>query len=76
MSKIEEKVAQKLISRAGKGFQKYGTTMEREDLTKVEWLVHLQEELMDGAVYIEKLLEVLEYVKKENPQTSQTSSGI
>jgi hypothetical protein len=39
--------------------------MEREDLTHKEWLIHLQEELLDGAVYIEKLLEVIENVKKE-----------
>jgi hypothetical protein len=37
--------------------------MERDDLNKEEWLIHLQEELLDGAVYIEKLLEVLRQVK-------------
>jgi len=29
--------------------------MERNDLTLLEWLQHLQEELMDAAVYVEKL---------------------
>jgi hypothetical protein len=65
MSKIEDKVSEKLLSRAERGFSKYGVTMEREDLTYKEWLIHLQEELLDGAVYIEKLLEVIENVKKE-----------
>lgn len=64
MSKIEDRVSEKLLSRAERGFSKYGVTMEREDLSKEEWLIHLQEELLDGAVYIEKLLEVLRDVKK------------
>ena len=31
--------------------------MERTDLNTLEWLVHLQEELMDAAVYVERLLD-------------------
>jgi hypothetical protein len=34
---------------------KYGVNTERTDLTTLEWLQHLQEELMDASVYIEKL---------------------
>jgi hypothetical protein len=29
--------------------------MERDDLSLDEWLTHLQEELMDATLYIEKL---------------------
>lgn len=65
MSRVENKVSEKLLTRAEAGFNKYGVTMERGDLTHTEWLIHLQEELLDGAVYIEKLLEVIENVKKE-----------
>jgi len=60
MSRIEEKVATKLLERAEVGFKKYGTTMERNDLNLRDWLVHLQEELMDASVYVEKLLEVVD----------------
>ena len=52
---ITEAVVAQLRSRAEKGKLKYGTTMERDDLTLMEWLQHLQEELMDAAVYVEKL---------------------
>lgn len=48
-------VIDQLLQREKKGLLKYGTTTEREDLETVEWLQHLQEELMDAAVYIEKL---------------------
>ncbi len=41
--------------RSAIGRKKYGTTMERGDLNFVEWLQHLQEELMDATLYIEKL---------------------
>ena len=57
MSKIEDSVCEKVQSRAAVGLEKYGTTMERDDLTFKEWMLHLQEELMDALVYIEKVLE-------------------
>ena len=31
--------------------------MDRKDLTKLQWLKHAQEEAMDLAVYLEKLIE-------------------
>lgn len=56
MSKIEESVVEKIRMRSLIGESKYGVTMERNDLDVEEWLIHLQEEVMDAAVYIEKLL--------------------
>jgi len=57
MSSIEYKVCTKITQRAQVGKEKYGTTMDRKDLTKLEWLKHAQEEAMDLAVYLEKLIE-------------------
>ena len=65
MSKIEEAVAKKLLDRAKVGEDKYGTTMERNDLSLMEWLIHLQEELMDAAVYVEKLKQEVQYQEYE-----------
>ena len=59
MSRIEEKIILMIQERAMKGEAKYGTTMERGDLSIQEWLTHLQEELLDGAVYVQKLKELL-----------------
>lgn len=56
MSKHEDKVCKKIQQRAEVGKKKYGTTMERTDLSVHEWLIHLQEELMDASVYVERLL--------------------
>ena len=41
--------------RSEKGQQKYGTNLDRKDIDLEGWLNHLQEELMDATLYIEKL---------------------
>ena len=41
--------------RAEKGYNKYGTDMDRTDLSVAEWAQHLREELMDGLVYLTRL---------------------
>ena len=50
-----EAVKNLLTKRAEKGIIKYGVTTEREDLSFIDWLQHLQEELLDAAVYIERI---------------------
>lgn len=41
--------------RAKQGFLKYGTDTTRDDIDLMGWLQHLQEELMDATIYIERL---------------------
>lgn len=65
MSKIEDAVCKKLQDRAEVGKNKYGVTMEREDLSVEDWLKHAQEEAMDLAVYLEKIITVLKANKVE-----------
>ena len=48
-------VIDRIRQRSAVGIAKYGTTLAREDLTTIEWLNHLQEELMDAINYIEAL---------------------
>ena len=50
-----QSVKQKFEERSQRGIEKYNTTLEREDLNLVDWLDHLQEELMDATLYVEKL---------------------
>jgi len=56
---IEEKVCDKILERAEMGKNKYGTTMERTDLSVTEWLTHAQEEAMDLAIYLEKIKSIV-----------------
>jgi hypothetical protein len=65
MSKIEEQVIKRIRKRAEIGLKKYGTSMERNDLNDIEWLSHLQEELLDASIYIEKIKTILEDYYKE-----------
>jgi hypothetical protein len=39
------------------GKNKYGVTMETAPLSRLEWIIHAQEEAMDLAVYLQKLIE-------------------
>lgn len=55
MSKIEDEVCEEILARAEKGLNKYGVSMERDDLDTGEWLQHLLEELLDAAVYVKRL---------------------
>ena len=63
MSKIENAVANKILRRADFGHQKYGVTLERTDLTKLDWLNHAQEEAMDLANYLEVLIQLEQRTK-------------
>jgi len=66
MSSIENKVCIKILDRAEIGEKKYDTTMERTDLSEIEWLIHAQEEAMDLAIYLEKLIQI-----KTNERTNK-----
>lgn len=52
---IVQEVIDKFYNRSETGIKKYGTTLDRNDLNLTQWLNHLQEELMDAILYIEKL---------------------
>ena len=52
---IVEDVVDKYLERSQVGITKYGTTLENNN--KDNYLVHLQEELMDATLYLQKLLD-------------------
>lgn len=54
---IVKSVIDKYKERSNDGLKKYGTTLDREDLTPLEWLIHAQEEAMDLSLYLEKLIQ-------------------
>ena len=41
--------------RAEIGQMKYGVTLDRKDLSFMDWVQHMQEELMDAILYLEKM---------------------
>ena len=65
MSKIEDEVCEEILARAEKGLNKYGVSMERDDLDIHEWLQHLLEELLDAAVYVKRLQKEYREMEKD-----------
>ena len=59
IDKNVEAVRQSLYDRMERGYTKYGVTTERTDIDLLGWLQHLQEELLDAAVYVERLKDEL-----------------
>lgn len=55
-----EAVRAKLLERSHAVLAKYGVTTERTDTDLVGWLNHLQEELMDAAVYVQRSMVEIE----------------
>jgi hypothetical protein len=53
MDFIVQSVLDKYVKRSEVGIKKYGTTLEQNKTD--DFLNHLQEELMDAVLYIEKL---------------------
>jgi hypothetical protein len=58
-TQVQDSVVQSVINkfkqRSEVGIKKYNTTLDREDLTKRDWIEHAQEEAMDLILYLEKL---------------------
>ena len=56
---VVDSIVDNFISRAKVGKEKYGKTLDRNDLSVLEWIDHAQQELMDGILYLEKLKKTL-----------------
>lgn len=48
-------IVSQFVKRSEIGKSKYGTTLDRKDLSVLEWVQHAQEEHMDAILYLEKL---------------------
>ena len=52
---IVNEVIKKFKDRSDVGIKKYGTTLDRDDLTTVQWIEEAQAEAMDFCLYLERL---------------------
>jgi hypothetical protein len=58
-------VVNKFVDRSDVGFKKYGTTMRDDKSDIFIWLNHLQEELMDATLYLQRLKEEISTLREE-----------
>lgn len=54
---VVERVVDKFVSRSDVGYKKYGVTLQDDPSNIFAWVNHLQEELMDAVLYLQKLKE-------------------
>jgi hypothetical protein len=59
---VVSSVMNKFLERAKIGKKKYGTDLDRTDLSLYDWIVHAQDEHMDAILYLEKIKQLI--VKK------------
>lgn len=57
---VVKSVVNKFVDRSDVGFAKYGKTLRDDQSDVFIWLNHLQEELQDGILYIEKVLNIID----------------
>jgi len=63
---VENKVIAQIKQRQEAGLAKYGTSMRRTDLSVHDWIQHAKEEMLDGAIYLQKLQDQLEHTNEKN----------
>ena len=70
LDSVVSSIIKKFEYRANFGKEKYGTDLDREDLTFLDWIQHAQEEHMDAILYLEKIKQT------EEKRLSSTSSSL
>ena len=62
---IVESIRKQLLERSNVGIEKYGTTLDRSDLSLLEWLEHVKQEQMDSVLYLEKIIQEIKKAKQD-----------
>ena len=55
MDSIVASIIKQFEDRSAIGKKKYGTDLDRQDLSLLEWVEHAKQEHMDAILYLEKL---------------------
>jgi hypothetical protein len=55
MDSIVASIIKQFEDRSVAGKKKYGTDLDRQDLSLLEWVEHAKQEHMDAILYLEKL---------------------
>ena len=62
---VVQSVVNKFVDRSDVGFAKYGKTLRNDQSDVFTWLNHLQEELMDATLYLQRLKEEISTLREE-----------
>jgi len=70
MDSVVTSIIEQFKSRAEMGKKKYGTDLDRTDLSVLDWIQHAKEEHMDSILYLEKLRQMLSSSTPDRPSHS------
>lgn len=70
---VVESVVDKFVSRSDVGFAKYGKTLRDDKSDLFTWLNHVQEELMDATLYLQRLKEEITNLREEKMLLQQVN---
>lgn len=74
---IVARVVASFLQRSELGQKKYGTTLDRTDLKTLDWIQHVQEELMDAILYLERLKKEFNHLSEgTRDQETQLASSL
>ena len=62
---VVKSVVNKFVDRSDVGYAKYGKTLRDDTSDIFVWLNHLQEELMDATLYLQRLKEEISSLREE-----------
>jgi hypothetical protein len=68
-------VVERFQQRSAFGIKKYGTTLQGNNLPFLAWVQHMQEELMDAILYLEKLKSTSSTIPQTQTDTPPETSG-
>ena len=66
---VVERVVDKFKQRSDVGYKKYGVTLDEDPSKMIDWLNHLQEELMDAILYIQSAMDEVKTIASNNKET-------
>lgn len=75
-SKTTQRVCALLRKRDAVGQKKYGKTLDRSDLGTTDWLQHLIEELLDGAVYALRAQDTSQEIRHDKERLQEIKNAL
>ena len=60
LDSVVSSILNQFTTRSLMGKAKYGTDLDRDDLTLLEWIEHAKQEHMDAILYLEKIKQIVE----------------
>lgn len=62
---VVESIVEQFRERSRIGIEKYGTTLDRKDLTLIEWLEMAKQEAMDFTLYLQRVQNEFKYISEK-----------